>query len=529
MSTKQSNLLFLLCILLGTSQANANQGVIKIEHIGRNGILIDQPGVYRFENNIAVNLCEGKAAITVKANNVNLDLNQFTLKQKGRSRNNIGILIKKGRRSVTVQNGMIQKIHGFGIQVEHDNNMIKLENLTIKSNGRTGGVLLPDNIKHTGGILFLGKQASPITEIYLNNVRALNNTTSNHKIAVNGLLMSDANNISIQNCQFNENFGTSESSVAGAEFFRIKNCVIQNSQADSNSNKPSNGANAGCFGFHFNQTATGPDDSTESANIKVLNATANQTTGKVIRAAGFRFRKARNLLIENSESNQTTNTLPDPANVDGTITAAGGFLIGFCDDFTIKNCKSSEHSTTNPSLRVVGGFDIARSNFGLIADCFAARCKNMGNGILAGFIVEPLVNRSDFIRNIGIIFENSVAEGNVGSDGGGFAFFKTDEGKIINCEAINNNPYGIAVGRASPDNTIFSIIKDNIVMSNGLGGIIDDTGNGGITVNAYLGNISRDNSASNFVNLPAGTPITNWLLSTGGTLNAQSNDNINIE
>lgn len=499
---------------------------ISISEIKNQGIKIKKPGVYHLTKDITVNLKDGKPAISIEANNVVLDLNHFTLRQKGVGQNNAGIIVRANHHSVTIQHGTVSKMHGFGIIVEENTHLINLEDLIVTSNGSNGAISLSNDQLHTGGIAFLGSLAAPIRDVALRRCVAVNNTTSDPLVALNGLVMVGVNQTTIQNCNFSQNKGVSEISVAGAEFFQTSNCVIENSQADANSNIPVNGANAGCFGFHFNVFSNSIDDSTEHFNIKVLNSTANQTTAHVIRAAGFRFRSARNIVIEGSESHQTINTLPDPLDVDPSITAAAGFLLSVCDDFTIRNCNAYEHATLTPSARVVGGFDIARSNFGVVTNCHAARCNNLGSGVLGGFVLEPGSGRPNFDRNVGVVFENSVSERNIGAtQGGGFAFFRTDEGKIINCEAINNAPFGIQVGKPLPlDSTINSIFKDNIVMSNTSIGIFDDSPT---SANAYLGNIARDNLV-NFT-LPLGSPIVVWPLSTGGALVAEDVDNIDIQ
>jgi hypothetical protein len=356
----------------------------------------------------------------------------------------------------------------------------------------------------------------------------VNNRTSNPQAALNGLLIAEADKVTIQDCHFSDNEGISEIAVVGAEFFHASNCVIENSHADNNSNHPFDGTNAGCFGFHFNSVSSiGVLDSTEFSNIKVANTTANRTTGNVVRMAGFRFRQVRNLTVEDSESHQTINTLADPVNVDPTITATAGFIMTVCDNFTISNCRAYEHLTLHPSQRIVAGIDVARSNFGLITNCHAARCQNTGNGVFGGFVIEPALDRPNFTRSVGIIFENSISEGNLGSSqGGGFAFLRADEGKIIDCEAIANTPFGIQVGSTSLNDSINSIIKNNIVMSNGSVGIIDNKATAAATNNAYLSNIGRD-QPTNFI-LPPGNPIVIWPLSTGGPLVSNDLNNIDI-
>lgn len=530
MFNKRTLLLIIgLFIVLGAPEIFAKT----ISHIGERGFKIKKPGVYSFSKDIKVDLEDGRAAITIEANHVTLDLNQFSLHQEGKGKNNIGILVKPHHNSISIKNGAISNIHGFGIKVEEGNTLIELQDLLITANGKRGAVFIPaDNNSHTGGILFLGSNTCPIKDISLIDCRVTKNRSSDPLVAVNGLLMSEVDKISIQNSYFSDNRATSAIAVTGAEFFHSRNSVIKNSSANENSNYPINGQNASAFGFHFNETAGSAIDSTEHFNINIANSTANATSGSVIRAAGFRFRKAKNIIVENSESHQTINTLSDPVDVDPTVTAAAGFIFTICDSFNVRNCMAYGHLTISPSLRIVGGFDIARSNYGVVKGCHAAQCQNLGGGTFAGFITEPALSRPNFERNIGIIFENCVSEANVGSlNGGGFAFFRDDEGKIIECKAIENSPYGIEVGKLPVipgDDTINSLIEENETFSNSVAGLADTTGNvpPNTGINAYLGNIARDNPI-NFI-LPAGNPIVVWSLSTGGTLSAEDTDNIDI-
>lgn len=515
------------------------KGVTSIHHIGKNGIVINKPGSYRFANDITVNLNHGESAITINANNVFLDLNHFTLKQLGAGKNNHGILVTSCHHTVTISQGTIEQIHGFGIKVEKGNEVIQLKDLIVQNCGACGSDSIFNSNEYTGGILFLGCLKQPIKDIVLTQCSAVCNRTSDPQVGVNGLLMVSIEKAFIDNCHFSDNVGPSEISVAGAHFFQTKDVEIQNCFADQNSNTPASGINAECFGFHFNAPTAlvGDLDSTEHVNIKVSNTTANRTFGKVNRAAGFRFRRARNIVVTDSVSHQTMNTAPDSASVNPTVTAAAGFLMSICDDFTIQNCQAYEHSTTHASSRVVGGFDAVRCTNGWFFNCHAARCSNQGgDGTFGGFILEPALALPEFSRSVGIVFEQCVSEGNIGSQtpdglGGGFRIAHADAVKIIDSEAIANVPNGIDIGSIiAIDQTLDSLIKDNIVMSNRRFGILD---HGpflcGANSNVYLGNVGRNNPIANF-RIPLCNPVIDWRIATNSPLPpSTSNDNISIE
>ena len=135
---------------------------IRQKDIGPHGLTIKCKGKYYFAENIT--WCPKKsgtesdpvAAITIRANNVLLDLNGYSLRQKGNASIAIGIFITNGSNvstvetvspqhpalnNITVRNGTIERIATGGILVNKVNNLT-FDNLNITKNGYSGFIVL---------------------------------------------------------------------------------------------------------------------------------------------------------------------------------------------------------------------------------------------------------------------------------------------------------------------------------------------------------------------------------------------------
>lgn len=551
-------LLFVFAVLmvLGINQAYAdydhdNQYVRYIDFIGHNGIEINKPGVYRFKKNIEVYFREDDvAAIVINSDNVVLDLNQYRLTQDADTANNIGILIAPDVWSVTIKNGTVEEFSGFGIVAAPWTGNLQFKDLLITGNGWDGEFELPDDLDHSGGILLDGSY-DPIWDVRVENCRILWNYNGDDDVAFSGLAAVGVIKFVMKNTDICDNWVESDYSCVGAEFMRSSDVTIDGCHFDDNWIEADDDNYSHVYGVLFNETEDSDDDSNENQNIKITNCTANRMGGDPTEVGGFGFYKSRNIFVENCESYGNFNYLNDEDD-DFDDTAVSGFQFYICDHFNVNNCRAYDHRTDDPSNRMIGGFDIVASNYGVISNCHAAYCNNDGGaGICAGFLVEPFTGRDGYDRSIGIVFENCISERNEGGTGdaypsGGFVLAKAEEAKIINCEAIHNAPFGIVVGLQNgegSDDTISSIIKDNIAFSNLFAGIIDITGNEGNGVvgegntsnalaNAYLGNVARtngDNPEVDNYDLPLGNSIVDWNLSGGFSSGAnEETDNISI-
>lgn len=113
--------------------------VIRRSDLGQMGVIINKPGRYCLSKDLS--FCpksDCAVAITIKANNVTLDLNGNTLKQVNDKNSTIGIVICENRHCVRVVNGTIENFGALGIYVRKGCSGIELENLNILDSGSRG-------------------------------------------------------------------------------------------------------------------------------------------------------------------------------------------------------------------------------------------------------------------------------------------------------------------------------------------------------------------------------------------------------
>ena len=131
-------------LLSNLSKVNSNLSSIKtpsslkeyiITNIPPEGIIIDVSGEYKFGNDIIWSPNNSCTAITINADNVTLDLNQFILSvnpstfvnNNGAQFNGISVLEST---NIVIQNGSIDKVSYYGVNISKSLD-IKIDNITI--------------------------------------------------------------------------------------------------------------------------------------------------------------------------------------------------------------------------------------------------------------------------------------------------------------------------------------------------------------------------------------------------------------
>jgi len=184
-----------------------------------NGIKITKSGKYKFKEDIVFSPTqENKAAITICASNVTLDLCQKVLKQGNTERQTIGVRVKTGHCNIKIINGTISNFSTKGLLVEGGTSSIILGEahsfLKLFENGRgstfsyrddvTGESILQNGLQlglsRVDEILGFGEYLGTITDIRMDNVLCKKNSPI-------GCKLGDVNGLRAENCSFSQNLG----------------------------------------------------------------------------------------------------------------------------------------------------------------------------------------------------------------------------------------------------------------------------------------------------------------------------------
>ena len=235
---------------------NARVYCITQKDVGPDGYCpIRKPGIYRFKEDIT--WCPKKSgtptepvsAFRIETENVLLDLDGFTLKQKGDASYTVGVFITNNKsftdtttpplKNIIVRNGRITNIATTAMLVNKADELL-LENLNLVNNGYSGYILCPCTAHRAGGIVyssFVG--VTPFLKNHIwRNVHADSNVSSTNEVYIQGADISVVDQVSIENCTFNSNACTSPISGSCAGIEPVSNTNIQfiNCQASGNVN-----------------------------------------------------------------------------------------------------------------------------------------------------------------------------------------------------------------------------------------------------------------------------------------------------
>lgn len=503
------------------------------------------------------------AAITIASNNVDLNLNNYTLSQviggNGLPARSfaVGVKINSGLNNIRIHDGTIQNIGSVGIYglvtPGSSLNNIIIENVRLLSCGTNSGVAgtfdnceSPAALNNAGGIVLAGSISGfpPIASSLVNNITLRNVTTRNcgqlDHASNAGASIAAANKVLVENCQFldtgkddatfvlNQAQGlnvylvnditVSNSNFLGVVGFGsfINGAIFELSSDITVTNCVASGvilrgiAN-GSAGVFNTVDATGFKFAENDRNVVVRNCTAESilctatpSAGLVVNANGFETHLNNNILFENCVAQDV---------VQQSAGGSFGFLLG-CNNGTFNNCVAKSISTNTAGIES-GSAGIALRNFSPWNFFFVAPAVQTGN-VLDHCLAENVGNAAvSLAAQAGLILDNQ------------------DNSIIKNSISRGNQGTGIAV--ACTNNPCLGqncIVQKNKVSENTLFGILDVTG---LTANknVYVKNEASANGATplttNYFGLPLGTPFSLWNLTGGGfPTPALEFDNLNI-
>ena len=350
--------------------------VITAKDIGCEGVVLRKSGYYCLCEDVVFNPepCKN-AAIRICASDVTLDLRGRTLSQKSKCVLAVdGIVVDPGVTNITIKNGTVRDFSDVGIRV---------------------------------GALSATSTVPLVAELSISDIRAFNNALSDSigdpnfiGAGIGGVVIFNAQDVKISNCNFNENF------YAGLWSSNITKLTMENCHCDDNVS-----AN---FFEPYTQIVFGGAVAGISTDILITQCTFNRNSSS---GEGFGFgldfafgtTSTTNAVIESCQFNDTSITISDSnvATALGGSSEVFGLFVTKAANVTVQNCEAHRTSfilnvpftNTLPPVdqflftRVVG-FNIQRTNNAKVINCSSSgntSQNNSGVGVrtfTASFAIE---------------------------------------------------------------------------------------------------------------------------------------------
>lgn len=522
--------------------------VIRPHDIGSTGFVITKPGVWCLEKSTVYNPITTAPAIRISSSDVVLNFKGRTLSQVNKTVAGIaGVIVDPGVHNVSIRNGTVEGFSLAGIQFNPQNSptgnqVILVRNMIVNNNGTQGAI-------NGGALGMAGLFTSFGTDILVKNSSFIGN-------AFQGVIAQDFLKFTMLNCHCDD-------TVQGA--------------------LTANAASVSSLGLALVAATKDVSDAFVAHSTFNRNLSDGIARGILIFGQGAGT-KARAIKIQNCQMNDNSVFISDPnfaANGQANPRTAGIEMQNF-EDVEFRNCEACRNTAgqaaANPTQRALVATGFTAFNGGvaggslLIEDCFASgnttsavdqpaanrrsiavgfnidspttavgptarvivrNCVALNNSnplsFAAGFGVLQISSNNTRIQGDQFVFENCLAENNVGASGKGAGFYlnSTTNSKVLHCVAEKNN-IGILVNEDVPGLSSGNIISDNTLAANTDFGIQNATS---LSTNAYFSNVAKNNGptpgSTNYfgdgfpllgilcptVCVPAnGTPVRFWLL-----------------
>lgn len=373
-----------------------------------------------------------------------------------------------------------------------------------------------------------------------------------------GITTNDSTNVIVNNCVANDGFGAFN--VFGIGIFATTNVIISNSVANSNAannmitdatvrgiytSLVTNSIIKKCETFANNATAQAGTSSVsgifleESVNCRITNCRSvdNRTQGAVAIAYGIQSDTVDNCVIEESivEGNSAIGSLSFGAGIGLTVvkgalvnnchsignsfftqqnstSIASGILIDGCADLVVQNSSALNNQSPNNVQSSISGITVVDLT-GVVQDIAIKNCTASGQSAVnsltrvTGIRIQTSASSDSKVVVQGCVVENNsntaIVNQGVGIDVRG----------VTGCTLFRNiakgNGLGILLEPQGGTNTARAIVQENEASANSSIGFEDSNG---IKNNAYLNNVAYNPAGTNYLALPANTPIRIWTI-----------------
>lgn len=374
-----------------TSEINATH-INRITHIPTNGIVINTPGTYVFENNITWNPSGDGQAILITANNVILDFQSHKLKSTTTSFKTSGI-VATSVANLTIKNGIIANMGFAGIQCSACTQLL-IKNVTVN------GLNMENTAVYTVpvGILVATSQTVSINGCTVKNINVKTGSTA--AIQLTETIASKVFNCHIENLLNRDGACTGIGHLL-CDDAKVKSCTLHKIKSEFINNLNTEG-----------HTAIGiiPVASTK---LRIRNCTISNITGCCDDAHGMSLFECLNAIVEKC----TVRNVLDGAGAAQTGAKATGIEV-YASGVQVIDCSVKNIKAINPQDKQATGFSCAQSFDVQFIRCSAEKvnvvdhngnqsaCLGYGTGF--GWAPDP---RAEFIvPAVNTLYKDCIAE-----------------------------------------------------------------------------------------------------------------------
>jgi hypothetical protein len=435
----------LLNIESSLSDATCNAQLITNKTVGTTGFHITASGVYKLSENIIFTPTASAAALTITTSDVLLDLQCFSIKQKGTVAHVNAINIGSGSNTlenITVQGGLVSNISGTGIYVSNVSNF-NLHHVTFTRCGLAGV-----DIEGTNNGVFIDGCNVSLSCTTGNNIGAITPTLACFQ--VNGVT-----NGKISNCDiYNNQIVFSANSVVTLFGLNMLNCnslILENIVSSGNFNTAYVGFNiTSCNNTIFNNCSSQKDSSglsdltafalTSCNALSVFNSSVQGNIAGSQNAYGFRFNGSTGCLLKDC-------VILDNIDNFGSATGFRGIFLNGASFNTLENCSILR----NQIAGLVSAINISSgSNNNLVSWCngsFNTSTFEVSQGLLIDNVSNNnMIQDSDFSQNLGDVDGDSYGV-NISVDSGNnlFTRVRAFNNGVTSANQLNGVPAGSQV------------------------------------------------------------------------------------
>jgi hypothetical protein len=356
------------------------QTVIYSKDVNRKGkaFVIEKPGYYKLGEDIVFKPRTSKSdskgsssrrskkiaaapntiAITIKANNVYLDLNNHTISQAGLQPNVTGISVLGN--NIAITNGSIRNMSQFGIVLNPGTYSVDIDHVNILETGlyTNGSVTTTEAIALLLNGSSIGSKATAVTDVHVTNSEfsfgqsnfvGVSNTFVTGAAA--GIYSTHAINVLIENCQASNIIAPFAASMGGFISNASKNIQYNNSQ--------SNKLNSGGVLIGFGNIPTPTGEITDGFTVIGCSSSGHTTnTGRIFIYAAFGIKNGFLSNYEAFESSYTGTALKDAS---GAALGVGGCCVISASNVVVEGFKVYNLSSTGDfthGLHVIGSSNV---------------------------------------------------------------------------------------------------------------------------------------------------------------------------
>lgn len=305
-----------------------------ITEIPANGLQITSPGTYVFGNNVKWNPSGDGQAILILANDVTLDLQNFTLESEKSSFNTIGILAELVK-NLTIKNGTLLNMALGGIKCEACANIL-IKNMTVD------GLNLENTATYTVpvGILVTASAIVTIDQCQVKNIDVKTGSTA-------AIQLTATFSSTVSNCRITNMINRDGACTGIGHLFSdgavVKSCTLNGLKSEFIDNLNTEG-----------HTAIGIVP-VASINLLIKNCTITNITGCCDDAHGMSLFECLNVVVKKC---QVENVL-DGAGAAQTGAKATGIEV-YASGVQVIKCSVKNIVAINPQDKQATGFSCAQ-------------------------------------------------------------------------------------------------------------------------------------------------------------------------